>query len=526
MEDLWAPGQGQEMYLDLPSLPASWPPIGGAQWGRPPQTAAAADSYQPVLPVITTAPTFQQQPASSHLSDAATLPKTTARRCSKPKVAGKATAAGAGGGEAVRRVQPHISRQQRRQAVRQQREVDQSTIKALEHQLGALRQQLQSLTVQNKHLKQRQAALHATLDMEQQIQAAAATKQPSLPGSGPSAAASWHSGDEVAGDDRLSFTLGASDSGSDEEAASGSEVEVTVGRLLAQLSASTAPRSSGPGQAAGTGKQQQEAKADAGPGSRQQAAASAARGGSSSQASGSDWFFAASLHQHVSWYKQQVTCLSEHLGVLDAIPPRLSRTLEDYQRHEEVTDAIEAVLAGIDDWTIHMAALRPDDYGVVLHQNLQEVLDSSGTAGPLPGDGSVVTDEWQLGSMIWQDLVEKLALTQQQEQTLEAHQALFEQRAEALAGSKAAVFAAIADAAAKPEDQTAAIELVEGTEALRASLQQDFSLKAPVMISLRKILTPMQMARLTVNCWPFYCAMKHISRAHKDRTQQQRSGGR
>jgi hypothetical protein len=206
---------------------------------------------------------------------------------------------------------------------------------------------LQSLTVQNKHLKQRQAALHATLDMEQQIQAAAATKQPSLPGSGPSAAASWHSGDEVAGDDRLSFTLGASDSGSDEEAASGSEVEVTVGRLLAQLSASTAPRSSGPGQAAGTGKQQQEAKADAGPGSRQQAAASAARGGSSSQASGSDWFFAASLHQHVSWYKQQVTCLSEHLGVLDAIPPRLSRTLEDYQRHEEVTDAIEAVLAGI-----------------------------------------------------------------------------------------------------------------------------------------------------------------------------------
>jgi hypothetical protein len=41
-----------------------------------------------------------------------------------------------------------------------------------------------------------------------------------------------------------------------------------------------------------------------------------------------------------------------------------------------------------------------------------------------------------------------------------------------------------------------------------------------------QILTPMQMARLTVNCWPFYCAMKHISRAHKDRTQQQRSGGR
>ncbi len=56
-----------------------------------------------------------------------------------------------------------------------------------------------------------------------------------------------------------------------------------------------------------------------------------------------------------------------------------------------------------------MAALRPDDYGVVLHQNLQEVLDSSGTTGPLPGDGSVATDEWQLGSMIWQDLVVRAA---------------------------------------------------------------------------------------------------------------------
>jgi hypothetical protein len=34
----------------------------------------------------------------------------------------------------------------------------------------------------------------------------------------------------------------------------------------------------------------------------------------------------------------------------------------------------------------------------------------------------------------------------------------------------------------------------------------------------------MQMARLTVDCWPYYCAMKHLSRAHKQRTQLQRSG--
>lgn len=30
---------------------------------------------------------------------------------------------------------------------------------------------------------------------------------------------------------------------------------------------------------------------------------------------------------------------------------------------------------------------------------------------------------------------------------------------------------------------------------------------------------PMQMARLTVDCWPYYTTMKNLSRAHKQRKQ-------
>ena len=155
---------------------------------------------------------------------------------------------------------------------------------------------------------------------------------------------------------------------------------------------------------------------------------------------------------------------------------------------------------------------------------------------------------------------EELRLTPQQEQTLEAHQALFEQRAAALEDSKAAVLAAIADAAAKGDGADAALELLQarrveltltlpavdvggwgggggtlgrgewnsgrakrdtslelkprrgkasalvpqshanthaciqltptclqGAAALRASLKQDMLVKAPVMISLRKV---------------------------------------
>lgn len=48
---------------------------------------------------------------------------------------------------------------------------------------------------------------------------------------------------------------------------------------------------------------------------------------------------------------------------------------------------------------------------------------------------------------------------------------------------------------------------MQGAAALRVSLQQDMLAKAPTMISLRKVLTPLQMARLIVNCWPFYSTM-------------------
>ena len=43
----------------------------------------------------------------------------------------------------------------------------------------------------------------------------------------------------------------------------------------------------------------------------------------------------------------QVERLQELLGELDAIPPRLQRSLEDYKRHEATLDLITAVLADI-----------------------------------------------------------------------------------------------------------------------------------------------------------------------------------
>jgi hypothetical protein len=39
--------------------------------------------------------------------------------------------------------------------------------------------------------------------------------------------------------------------------------------------------------------------------------------------------------------------LQQLLAVLDAIPPRLGRSLEEYQRHEETLEAIQGVLADI-----------------------------------------------------------------------------------------------------------------------------------------------------------------------------------
>lgn len=55
---------------------------------------------------------------------------------------------------------------------------------------------------------------------------------------------------------------------------------------------------------------------------------------------------------------------------------------------------------------------------------------------------------------------EALALTPQQERTLEAHQALFEQQAAAVEEGKAVVLAALADAA-KQDDPEAALQLLQ-----------------------------------------------------------------
>jgi hypothetical protein len=60
----------------------------------------------------------------------------------------------------------------------------------------------------------------------------------------------------------------------------------------------------------------------------------------------------------VLWYKQQVDRLAALLRALDAIPPRLGRSLEDYRRQEQTLDAIQAVLNDI-------VSRRPPQPGVL-----------------------------------------------------------------------------------------------------------------------------------------------------------------
>lgn len=504
--------------------------------------------------------------------------------------------------------------------------------------------------MENQQLKQRQAALDATLEMQQKLQAAAAAH----------AASDLGTASDL-GDDTASFSLDLAPSmtrdGTADMGGGGSDMDdEDVESLLADLAASAEDRSAGSG-AGG--------------------ALAAGPAGDLSVPSGpvtrTSWFFAASLRQHVLWYKGQVrapqlrpalccchrcgycqltlrplsSCAPRQvcrvvalLAVLERIPPRLRRSLEDYKLHEETMEALNGVLSDIvsgsplpharsggpvhlsprchsplltrlrpispppashqDDWTVHMAALRPVDFGMVLHNDLQQLLEGSSATGggrqPDPCFDAAAAAAWaaadaQGETSIWQGLVAALALTPQQEQTLEAHQALFEQRAAALQDSKEAVLAALGSAAAKGNDQDAALDMlqvgcraarawqasmrqthrqaantgcasthaptlppvfVQGAEALRASLQEDLLVKAPVMISLRKVgacalmgaladstprcrqlrsfqltiapppallqvLTPLQMARLTVGCWPYHCTMKNVSRAHKQR---------
>lgn len=116
--------------------------------------------------------------------------------------------------------------------------------------------------------------------------------------------------------------------------------------------------------------------------------AAAGQAGQDGGSSRESCFFSATLRQHIQWYQQQVSChiasgatraggmprracvwkttifqllpswasplpsrqverLQGLLQVLDAIPPRMHRSLGDYERLEEAQEAVAAVLADI-----------------------------------------------------------------------------------------------------------------------------------------------------------------------------------
>lgn len=141
-----APSMSQQGFPAMP-LPASWPPVGPPQWGSHLAAAApgalnASAEYEPSWWPSTQ---MQAQPCTAQQGDVMEATSAaTGRLCGKTSK-GAAAAAAADGAAPARRVQPHVSRQQRRLAQRAQREVDQRRIKQLEQQLGGLRQQLQVL---------------------------------------------------------------------------------------------------------------------------------------------------------------------------------------------------------------------------------------------------------------------------------------------------------------------------------------------------------------------------------------------
>lgn len=64
-------------------------------------------------------------------------------------------------------------------------------------------------------------------------------------------------------------------------------------------------------------------------------------------------------HHHPIIALLQVQRLQQLLGVLDAIPPRLRRTLEDYKLHEETMDLVQGVLADIVSGAGRLACVAP-----------------------------------------------------------------------------------------------------------------------------------------------------------------------
>lgn len=149
---------------------------------------------------------------------------------------------------------------------------------------------LQTLSIENQHLKQRQAALNATLDMQQQLQAAAAAGGGSLGGGSagqPSASEAGESA-ELRSLGPASSSIGPSHGQEDE----GSELdESAVDSLLAELAASAAEDAS-------WARAAELVPPAALGGTPWQAAAEGASAGC--------WFFSASLAQHVQWYRCQV----------------------------------------------------------------------------------------------------------------------------------------------------------------------------------------------------------------------------
>lgn len=152
---------------------------------------------------------------------------------------------------------------------------------------------VQSLSIENQHLKQRQAALNATLDMQQQLQAAAAAGG----GGGLCSASACQVSTSEADDSAELLSLGAACSSVEAAAGpdgEGSELdESAVDWLLAELAASAA-------EGANT---ERACAAELLPpaalgGTPWQAAVGGAGAGS--------WFFSASLAQHVLWYRSQV----------------------------------------------------------------------------------------------------------------------------------------------------------------------------------------------------------------------------
>jgi hypothetical protein len=282
-----------------------------------------------------------QQPA-----DSTTTTTKAPRRSTSKKAAAKPTTAAPGiaGGSSVSASRRGPTRQELRQQQQRQRAVEQQRIKELEQQLVSLRQQmqvrgwahlcgwrrrvcttcivccsqppclltcmtcclthappfplLQSISIENKHLQQRQEALNATLDMQQQIRAAAAAAAAAAEAEAANNArtisdsASLRSED---GEEAFSFGFDSGDEAT--ERAGGIADSLLLGVTTGESSGAGEPEAAAA--ASGAADWQPHAAGAV-------ATAAAMEDGPHVRPSGSGWFFAATLVQHIRWYQRQV----------------------------------------------------------------------------------------------------------------------------------------------------------------------------------------------------------------------------